>query len=577
MLLARSLSPLALLLVLAGSALAQRPDSAPSPFRPLALPAPNVIRTGSGRPGTRYWQQRADYRIEATLDPARPSFAARETIHYANRCPTRCRTSGCSSSRTSARRQRHQPARPAAARLPRLDLRLLLQGIRRRPHAWSTCGSGRRRCTPTGDGTTMRVDLPRPLAPGAAARPRHRLALHGAGLRRRPHGPRRHALRDRASGTRAWRCTTTCAAGTTSRTSARASSTSSTAASTWRSPCRPTTSWRATGVLRNPERGPHGRPSARGWRARGLGRRRSRSSPPRRPATPATHPAGPRPGTLTWRFTADSVRDFAFAAAPDFRWDASGYRRDPGPHALPPVGARVGGGEPDGARRGPVLQRAVVSAIPTRTSRSIEGPIEGMEYPMITFDPRAPSREERQWVLAHELGHQWLPDDRRLERAALSLDGRGLQHLHRSRQRGARTSRARPTATASRCIRCTSTRTTPIPGTRAAADRPAGRGARPLLDRLPEAGADDADAALRGARARSGSTTRSASTSRPGRSSIPTPADFFRLMRDASGMDLDWFWRDWIYTTARLDQAVGLGRGTVGGAAESLCSPTAAR
>jgi hypothetical protein len=27
-------------------------------------------------------------------------------------------------------------------------------------------------------------------------------------------------------------------------------------------------------------------------------------------------------------------------------------------------------------------------------------------------------------------------------------------------------------------------------------------------------------------------------------------------MRDESGMDLDWFWRDWIYTTARLDQAV---------------------
>ena len=40
---------------------------------------------------------------------------------------------------------------------------------------------------------------------------------------------------------------------------------------------------------------------------------------------------------------------------------------------------------------------------------SVEGPIEGMEYPMLTFDPRAPSREERQWVLAHELGHQWFP------------------------------------------------------------------------------------------------------------------------------------------------------------------------
>jgi aminopeptidase N len=36
----------------------------------------------------------------------------------------------------------------------------------------------------------------------------------------------------------------------------------------------------------------------------------------------------------------------------------------------------------------------------------------------------------------------------------------------------------------------------------------------------------------------------------------PTPADFFRMMRDESGMELDWFWRDWIYTTSRLDQAV---------------------
>jgi aminopeptidase N len=36
----------------------------------------------------------------------------------------------------------------------------------------------------------------------------------------------------------------------------------------------------------------------------------------------------------------------------------------------------------------------------------------------------------------------------------------------------------------------------------------------------------------------------------------PTPADFFRMMRDQSGMELDWFWRDWVFTTARLDQAV---------------------
>src|SRR5204863_115029 len=44
-------------------------------------------RTGSGRPGPRYWQQRADYRIAATLDPARNELHGRETIHYTNHAP----------------------------------------------------------------------------------------------------------------------------------------------------------------------------------------------------------------------------------------------------------------------------------------------------------------------------------------------------------------------------------------------------------------------------------------------------------------------------------------------------------
>jgi hypothetical protein len=33
----------------------------------------------------------------------------------------------------------------------------------------------------------------------------------------------------------------------------------------------------------------------------------------------------------------------------------------------------------------------------------------------------------------------------------------------------------------------------------------------------------------------------------------PQPADFFRTMNDASGMDLDWFWRGWFFTTAAPD------------------------
>lgn len=36
----------------------------------------------------------------------------------------------------------------------------------------------------------------------------------------------------------------------------------------------------------------------------------------------------------------------------------------------------------------------------------------------------------------------------------------------------------------------------------------------------------------------------------------PTPADFFRTMEDASGIDLDWFWRGWFYTTDHVDIAI---------------------
>jgi len=33
----------------------------------------------------------------------------------------------------------------------------------------------------------------------------------------------------------------------------------------------------------------------------------------------------------------------------------------------------------------------------------------------------------------------------------------------------------------------------------------------------------------------------------------PTPADFFRTMEDASGIDLDWFWRGWFYSIDHVD------------------------
>jgi hypothetical protein len=36
----------------------------------------------------------------------------------------------------------------------------------------------------------------------------------------------------------------------------------------------------------------------------------------------------------------------------------------------------------------------------------------------------------------------------------------------------------------------------------------------------------------------------------------PAPADFFRTMEEASGVDLDWFWRGWFYTTDHVDISI---------------------
>lgn len=52
-----------------------------------ALPTPNVYRAGSGAPGHEYWQQRADYKIKCTLDDEMQRVTGSEEITYYNNSP----------------------------------------------------------------------------------------------------------------------------------------------------------------------------------------------------------------------------------------------------------------------------------------------------------------------------------------------------------------------------------------------------------------------------------------------------------------------------------------------------------
>jgi hypothetical protein len=51
------------------------------------LPTPNEYRTASGAPGPKYWQQRADYNIDAELDEKNLMIKGKETITYYNNSP----------------------------------------------------------------------------------------------------------------------------------------------------------------------------------------------------------------------------------------------------------------------------------------------------------------------------------------------------------------------------------------------------------------------------------------------------------------------------------------------------------
>jgi hypothetical protein len=152
------------------------------------------------------------------------------------------------------------------------------------------------------------------------------------------------------------------------------------------------------------------------------------------------------------RFVADSVR-FAFAG-PDFQWDAVGWDG-----ILIQTLYRPGAAGWDESIR--MAEHAIrhfserLYRYPYPHATTIEGPIAGMEYPMLTF-VAGTDRENLHFTLMHELGHEWYP----------MLVGSGAcpwmdegQHVRTSAPRRI-TSAARRTATPTPGSRWRSTRST---------------------------------------------------------------------------------------------------------------------
>ncbi len=80
---------LVLILMNAAVAFAQEQPKWQGKFEQLEqlLPTPNEYRAGSGAPGPRYWQQKADYVISVELNDDNQSISGTETITYTNNAP----------------------------------------------------------------------------------------------------------------------------------------------------------------------------------------------------------------------------------------------------------------------------------------------------------------------------------------------------------------------------------------------------------------------------------------------------------------------------------------------------------
>ncbi len=377
-----------------------------SPFRRLDLPTANEYRTGSGRPGPKYWQQRADYRIRATLDPANNDVRGSETIHYVNHSPDALpylwlfvEQNLCDSK--SITNVLNQPP------LKFLDSEFdfSCQGFR----------GGlvlERVALPMGTplahtiyGTTMRVELPHPLAPGATIDLdlawAFKVPLQGGG-RMGHDGPLyeiaqwypRLCVYDDVHG---WNHEPYIGAGEFYLEYGAFDVGITVPASYIVA---------ATGQLRNADSVLTATERARLVRARlsdtGIAIISAAEAGDHSKTRPKTA------GTLTWHYTADSVRDVAFAAGPGMRWDASGYKG-----ILIETLYRPAADKWSEANR---MARAAIKYFseqwypyPYSHATTVEGPIEGMEYPMLTFTPNSPTREDQQWVISHEFGHEWFP------------------------------------------------------------------------------------------------------------------------------------------------------------------------
>ena len=567
-------------------------------FRQLdeLLPTATDTRTASGAPGHRYWQQRADYRLRATLDENKRSITGSGTVTYTNNSPDTLSylwvqlDQNMFRSDSDNRRIATLPSRDAwqargndgvkfdAARSI-LEQHRFVGGI----EVTSVTDAGGRPLRHTVNKTMMRIDLPQPLRPGARVSfnlawtfniPEANVVGRRTGFEKFDDGndiflsaqwfPRMAAYYD----VKGWQhkqymgdgeftlefgdydVQLTVPADHIVASTGELANADAVLTSAQRERLRQAKNSKKPVVIVTQQE------------AEAAEKARSSSNK----------------ATRTWHFKAKDVRDFAFASSRKFIWDAQGIKS--GDKDVLAMSYYPKEGNPLWEK---YSTAAVIHTIeqynkysfdyPYPTAISVNGSIGGMEYPMISFNAGRPVKDKKTGeityskgtkyglisVIIHEVGHNYFPmivnsDERQwtwmdegLNSFLQFLAEEAWENDYPSR-RGEARNIVDYMRSANQVPVMTNAESTIQRGNNAYA-KPA-----TALNILRETilGRELFDFAFNEYAER-------------WKFKRPTPADFFRTMEDASGTDLDWFWRGWFYTTDAVDVSIdGVSEYTIG-------------
>jgi hypothetical protein len=524
-------------------------------FDPLTLSAPSAARLASGEPGPGYWQQRADYRIEAVLDADDHQVRATERITYTNNSPSTLQEVWI-----HLEQNLYKPGSiGAVAGSEDFGLGGVPKDFAGGYEIDSVAVNGERVEMRVFD-TLGRIDLPRPLGPGG-----QRIEIDIAWrFDIPPYGSDRMGYEEVAQGTifllaqwfpaiakfddvHGWNALPYMSVGEfytdfgdyeVAITVPRGHLVG------------------ATGEIANPDEVLTAAQRERLDRAMGT-RETVMVLSPDEVGTAASRPAGE--GPLTWRFKAKDVRTFAWCSSDAFIWDAAAVDGDSTKvggtlcmSLYPKEGAPLWKDSTDMLRFSIEHYNEKWFRYPYPVAYNVNGHVPGMEYPMIVYCGDRGDEYGLYSVTTHEIGHNWFPMVVNTDERRYAWMDEGFNTFINYYSEIARYGKVMPyydfegwngnfQGQTAQPMQTTPDRMWPGALGWLAYDKPAWM---MIVLRERVMGPERFDLAFRAYIER-------------WKFKSPRPEDFFRTMENVGGMDLAWFWRAWVYSTAIPDQGIG--------------------